>query len=71
MKEKHLKMTVQPDGTSKVLEAVAFNQAEGFVAGVPPLVRLVYRPDVNRFRGLESLQLIVEHMEPCEPGLAD
>jgi single-stranded-DNA-specific exonuclease len=71
MKEKHLKMTVQPDGTSKVLEAVAFNQAQGFVAGVPPLVRLVYRPDVNRFRGLESLQLIVEHMEPCEPGLAD
>jgi single-stranded-DNA-specific exonuclease len=27
-------------------------------------VRIAYRLDVNRFRGVESAQLVVEHLEP-------
>ena len=68
MKEKHLKLTVRPAGEAKELDAVAFNQAHVFGANVPSEIRLVYRADVNHFRGLANLQLIVEHMESCDPG---
>ncbi len=68
MKEKHLKLRVRPAGEAKELDAVAFNQAHVFGASVPSEIRLVYRADVNYFRGLANLQLIVEHMESCDTG---
>jgi single-stranded-DNA-specific exonuclease len=68
MKEKHLKLRVRPAGEAKELEAVAFNQAHVFGGNVPSEIRLVYRADVNHFRGLANLQLIVEHMESCDSG---
>lgn len=67
MKERHLKLRVSPKagpgGRGVEVEAVAFNQAEGIGERRPTGVRLVYRPDINFFRGIESLQLIVEHLE--------
>ena len=67
MKERHLKLRVSSSasaGTGRTdVEAVAFNQAETIADRHPTSVRLVYRPDVNFFRGIESLQLIVEHLE--------
>ncbi len=66
MKEKHLRLRVRPAGEGKVVEAVAFNQAHLLEGRDPAALRLVYRADVNRFRGVSNLQLIVEHMEPVE-----
>jgi single-stranded-DNA-specific exonuclease len=58
----HFKLTVQPQGSGRVLDAIAFHQA-----GQPPPVgqrlRLVYRLDSNAYRGLLSVQLLVEHIE--------
>jgi single-stranded-DNA-specific exonuclease len=60
--ENHLKMRVQPADGATVIDAIAFNQA-----GLPlrGLVKLVYRLDVNEFRGVETPQLIVEQIVPC------
>jgi single-stranded-DNA-specific exonuclease len=55
----HLKLRVRPLGGDGALEAIAFQQA-GAPAG--KRVELVYRLDVNVWRGLESLQLVVEQI---------
>jgi single-stranded-DNA-specific exonuclease len=51
--EKHLKMRVRPADGENTIDAIAFNQA-----GLPlrGLVRLVYRLDVNEYRGIQSPQ---------------
>jgi single-stranded-DNA-specific exonuclease len=64
MKDVHLKLTVRAGGQGQPLEAVAFNQAAALASDRPARLRLVYRPDVNIYRGLSSLQLIVQHLEP-------
>ena len=63
MKDVHLKLTVRPGGHGQALEAVAFNQAAALADARPAGLRLVYRPDVNIYRGLSSLQLVVQHLE--------
>jgi single-stranded-DNA-specific exonuclease len=61
--EKHLKLRVRPaDGTSTI-DAIAFNQAGPSLRG---LVRLVYRLDVNEYRGIQSPQLVVEQIAPVQ-----
>jgi hypothetical protein len=42
-----------------VVDAIAFNQAGPAYRGV---VELVYRLDVNEYRGVESAQLIVQQI---------
>ncbi len=53
----HLKLTLDLGG--QAVDAIAFNQAERVVAPGDELA-LVYRLDVNEWRGVESLQLVVE-----------
>jgi single-stranded-DNA-specific exonuclease len=61
--EKHLKLRLVDEASGQQLEAIAFfidleewpNQANR--------VRLVYKLDINRFRGNESLQLVVEYLQ--------
>ena len=60
--ESHLKMRVRPAGGGRVLDCIAFNQAA--MLNGPRALELVYRLDVNEFRGMESLQLVVDHMAP-------
>ncbi len=55
--ERHLKLKLRPSEEQQILEAIAFNHP--FLLETRKL-RLAYRLDVNRFRGSESLQLIVE-----------
>jgi len=59
--ERHLKMVLRPAGGSRRLDAIAFNSG----VQTPPggQVRLVYRLDVNEYRGVENAQLVVEHIE--------
>ncbi|CAH0532677.1 Single-stranded-DNA-specific exonuclease RecJ [Vibrio stylophorae] len=62
--QKHLKMMLEPKAGGAPVDAIAFNVD---LARWPDLsvkqVRLVYRLDINLYRGNESLQLLVEHIE--------
>jgi single-stranded-DNA-specific exonuclease len=60
--ERHLKLAVVPEGGEPVLDAIAFNQADDEYGAVGARVRLVYRLDVNEFRGTRTVQLVVEHI---------
>lgn len=60
--EKHLKVKVQLEAGGPVLDGIAFNRTP--LAGASPqLARLVYRLDINDYRGTRSAQLVVEHLE--------
>ena len=57
----HLKMVVRPLDGSEVLDAIAFNRGPD---DLPPSgsVRLLYRVGINRWRGEESCQLMIEEI---------
>ena len=55
----HLKMRVTPGRNSGRIDAIAFHQAGAFWRGP---VELVYRLEVNEFRGVASPQLVVEQI---------
>lgn len=59
--QRHLKMVVMPEGGTLALDAIAFN-VDTLVWPDESLqrVRLVYRLDVNEFRGQRTLQLMVD-----------
>jgi single-stranded-DNA-specific exonuclease len=44
----------------KDFEAILFNRTDA----LPQRIRAAYWPDVHRYQGLVSLQLVVEHWEP-------
>ena len=62
---RHLKMVLAPTGVdpSRRVDAIAFGAVDHGWERLEGAVRLVYRVDVNAFRGKESLQLMVEYME--------
>ncbi len=59
---KHLKMELIASDKNKVLEAIMFNVDRQLLEQLRH-VRLVYRLSVNHFRGVDSLQLMVTHIE--------
>jgi single-stranded-DNA-specific exonuclease len=65
--ENHLKLRVRPAGGGNVIDAIAFNQAGPSYRGV---VQLVYKLDVNEFRGVENPQLVVEQIAPLHDSSA-
>nr|WP_242513444.1 single-stranded-DNA-specific exonuclease RecJ [Halochromatium salexigens] len=62
LKDRHLKLRVHPD-QGPPLEAIGFNLAEQHPRGATH-AQLVYRLDVNDYRGLRSPQLIIEQLVP-------
>ncbi len=64
--EKHLKLVLSLDaGHQHIIDAIAFNvDLEVWPNESIKRVQLAYRLDVNEFRGRESLQLMVQHIEP-------
>ncbi len=61
---RHLKLRVRPDsGARRVLDAIAFNQADRVEDIGDRAVRLVYRLEVNDYRGRRTPQLVVEYIE--------
>ena len=62
MQERHLRMRVCRVEGEREIDAVAFNQSEQLRGCRPGRLRLVYRLDVNDFRGIRSPQLFVEHL---------
>ena len=67
LKEKHLKMQLARPGTSKVLDAIWFNVPVELMSLSDGLIDAVYRMEINRFRGSESLQLQIVYAEPVSP----
>jgi single-stranded-DNA-specific exonuclease len=65
----HLKMIVRSAGGGQEIDAIAFNRSPEDLPRSGP-ARFLYRLDVNRWRGSESCQLLVENIvrEPSEPG---
>lgn len=64
IKDRHLKMWVEPQGTDRRFDAMAFNyfDDENRSRTVPQSVQLVYRLDVNEYQGQRRLQLLVDHV---------
>lgn len=62
--EKHLKLVVETECSTLMLDAIAFNvDLSIWPDATIKQVRLVYKLDVNEFRGNQSLQLMVEQIE--------
>lgn len=64
--EKHLKLVLSSDADhQQVIDAIAFNiDLDVWPDESIKRVRLAYRLDVNEFRGRESVQLMVQFIEP-------
>jgi len=62
--ERHLKLLLRPSQGAGSLDAIAFNTPALPEAHRP--AHVVYRLDVNEYRGVESAQLIIEHIEVVE-----
>jgi single-stranded-DNA-specific exonuclease len=64
--EKHLKMLLGLDAAGQqALDAIAFNvDMKLWPNHLFDRVKVLYRLDVNEFRGKQSVQLLVEHIEP-------
>jgi single-stranded-DNA-specific exonuclease len=55
---KHLRLAISGSGTR--LNAIVFNEP----GVLPARIRAAYRPEVNHFHGLESLQIVIESWQP-------
>jgi single-stranded-DNA-specific exonuclease len=65
--ERHLKMWIEVPASGRSFDAIAFNYADPSRAVTLPEGRtqLVYRLDVNDYRGERRLQLLVDHLQPA------
>lgn len=61
LKDRHLKMTLQPTGDDSVIDAIGFNQS--LTDPVGKTLRMVFRLEVNAFRGRRSPQLQILYIE--------
>lgn len=66
--EKHLKFTAEQNGCR--LECIAFGQADRLDELTIP-VDLLYRPEINQWRGQESVQLVVSDFRLGSSGTTD
>jgi single-stranded-DNA-specific exonuclease len=65
VKERHLKLTLRPPA-GPWLEAIAFGLDDPAAWLSCRELRLVYRLDINEFRGERKLQLKVDYLEPVQ-----
>ena len=62
----HLKLSVRSAHGGRVLDAIAFQQADVGPLRAGQQLRMVYRLDSNEYRGLLGLQLVVEFIQPLD-----
>lgn len=62
--QRHLKMLLKAPGSDEVYDAIAFNVDLDIWPNESGQARLVYRLDINEFRGRTNLQLMVSYLEP-------
>ena len=63
--ERHVKLVLGPAGSGRRVDAIAFNAAPEWPAGLRR-ARLAYRLGVNFYQGLQSAQLVVEDWEKLD-----
>jgi single-stranded-DNA-specific exonuclease len=63
--DKHRKMVLGVPGTSLLVDAIAFNLEPALLTQQGERVCLLYKLDVNEFRGQRSVQLLVEKLAFC------
>ena len=63
LQEKHLKLILRPLAGGPTLDAIAFGKAKEFGTPKSTKVHIAYRLDVNEYRGQQSVQLRIEHIE--------
>lgn len=61
--ERHLKLTLRPEGGGVPVDAIAFNVENPGAWLRARMLKLAYRLDINHFRGRKSVQLRIEYME--------
>jgi len=61
--EKHLKLDLVKEDSGACYSAIAFNKTDDDLPQGDENIHIVYRLDVNEFRGNRNLQLIVQHIE--------
>jgi single-stranded-DNA-specific exonuclease len=62
--ERHVKLQLRPVDARATFDAIAFNFLDDDVVKPPEgRVRLVYRLDINEYRGERRLQLMVDHLQ--------
>ena len=61
--EHHLKLTLQSSNGTNSVNAIAFNYANFDWNNRASVVYAAYELDVNHFRGIESPQLLIRHIE--------
>jgi single-stranded-DNA-specific exonuclease len=64
--ERHLKLRLAHPDASRPIDAIAFNTVDDEWPDDVCRVNVVYRLDVNTYRGIDRAQLIVEHLEPLQ-----
>ncbi len=62
--ERHLKMQLCPVGGGQSINAIAFNHDDQHWPKAVKQVLLAYKLDVNEFRGVRDIQLLVDFIEP-------
>ncbi|WP_293731460.1 single-stranded-DNA-specific exonuclease RecJ [uncultured Actinobacillus sp.] len=63
--ERHLKMLLEPIQGGQLLDAIAFNVDTRYYPDLSiRKARLVYKLDINEFRGNRDIQLLVDYIEP-------
>lgn len=64
--ERHLKMMLEPLAGGPLIDGIAFNvDTTLWPDNSVRQVELVYRLDINEYRGVRSLQLIIQHIWPA------
>ena len=66
--ERHLKMVLRAPGEKRLIDAIAFNTSTAQWPDATRQVNVAYRIDVNEYQGKQSVQLVVEHVEPTVVG---
>ncbi len=61
--EHHLKLVLQLPNSERSIEAIAFNYSNYGWNSRAAIVHAAFQLDVNRFRGIESPQLVIQHLE--------
>lgn len=63
--QRHLKMLLQPPNSYELINAIAFNvDLEKWPNDECDAVKLAYKLDINEFKGVRDVQLVVHYMEP-------
>jgi single-stranded-DNA-specific exonuclease len=61
LKDRHLKLKLRRDRSR--IDAIRFNVEEHLKGGIGKEVRAAYRLDINEYQGIETTQLLIEHLE--------